>query len=766
MTSDIAFNIAFHEVYRMVELGMPPNGINPDDCGPYREVLTQLRETYTDAIDSAQILIDAGKYEGEPHDYGVRQVRNVWASHVRLDLPHEMPLIEAMQQAVAGGRSARRGLLEMIATLSDALPESRTRLALDMVDDASLLKPDEMLRLKDTLKETFGLPTGWIKEWAIVVRASAKTRRENATALIPAPTPADVPDDQKETWPYLIIENRMYFCAQRADMFGGASVARLPIADFFAKVTEEQTGEDGRKVFILTGATAANRPFQLTMEADEFADDRRLKAALTTGAGAQAPIYVGMAKHLAAAIQRLSGEIPIIKRYIRTGWADGLFLMPGRSIEGVTVVLGRKLPYSFAPDADSSLALQALESLLLSHTPQCGGPIVSFLFTPPLALIANWRNERYAGFVAGRTGSLKSSWSQAAMAMYGPGFMRDDLLVKWGQGATNNALMAMAVAAYDLPFLIDNYKPNTGDGPKGFINLIHNIVEGGEKDRLNRSSELRDSRPVFAWPLVTGEDVPDHEPSSLARVLVFSFARTDQSPELLGKAQLLAPHLAAIGQAWIIWLETDEGKAIVVQAAARFSAVREEWTTFLLGVRPDIVNVLRIASSLATNELTWAIAEQHPLIGSLLQKYGDQYFEGLKSVAIEMAKYTANALEATRFVGMLRDLLITQQAILIERGSRPGLDGDRMIGWKDVDGGAYLLMGVCRALMLRHFGKDCLNTISETMLYSQMKDLGYLVPGRERSTTTIRELGTVQRVVQLTSDAVQGPQIDESVTPE
>jgi hypothetical protein len=550
----------------------------------------------------------------------------------------------------------------------------------------------------------------------------------------------------------------MHFCAQRADLFGGASVARLPIADFHARIIEEQAGEDGRKVFVLNGATAAGRPFQLTMEADDFADDKRLKAALTTGAGAQAPIYVGMAKHLAAAIQRLSGEIPSIKRYTRTGWADGCILIPGRAIDGVTVALGRKLPYSFNSDAQAALGLQALEALLISHTPERGGPILSFLLTPPLALLANWRNERYGGFIAGRTGSLKSSWTQCAMCLYGRDYIRDDLLVKWGQGATNNALMAMAISAYDLPFLIDNYKPNTGDGPKAFINLIHNIVEGGEKDRLNRASELRDSRPVYAWPLVTGEDVPDHDPSSLARVLVFAFARSEESPAHLSTAQSLSAHLSAIGEAWIRWIESDEGRTIAAQAAARFSAVRQEWTTFLLAERPDIVNVLRIASSLATNELTWAIAEQHPLIGSLLQKYSDAYFEGLTRVALDMAKYTAEGLEAARFMGMLRDLLTTSQAVLIERGSRPGLDADRMVGWKAEDGGAYILMQVARALMTRHFGKDCLNTISETTLYSQMKDLGYLIPGKDKASSLIKELGAVQRVARLTPLAIQGGQ--------
>jgi hypothetical protein len=726
---------ALHAVYTLIELGQPPNGVKPSDCGPYAETIASLHQAYASSDD---------------HTEGIQEARDTWASVVRLGVPSDFPLIEAMREATTP-RQARLGLLEILEALDQAGgEEARKRLALDLVSDASALQPAEMLRLKDALRETFGLKPAWIREWVGAVKAAAKARKERAQTLIPAPTPTDAPDDQKATWPYLTIDGRMLFCAQKADMWGGNSVAQVPIADFCARIVEEQIGEDGRKQFQIEGATIAGRPFQLLIEAEDFADDRKLKAALTAGAGAQAPIYVGMAKHLGAAIQRLSGNITSIRRFTRTGWSDGTFLIPGRVLDHTTITLGRKLPYSLSTEADASLGLQALEALLLSHTPECGGPALAFLLTPPLALLAGWRNERSAFFIAGRTGSLKSSWSQVGMCLYGPGFIRDDLLVKWGQGATNNALMAMAVAAYDLPFLIDNYKPNTGDGPKAFINLIHNIVEGGEKDRLNRASELRDSRPVFAWPLVTGEDVPDHDPASLARVLVLPFARPEGVPEHLTNAQKLSGHLCAIGQAWIEWIEGDAGKTVITQASTRFDDVRREWMAYLLAERPDIQNVLRIASNLATNELTWAIAEQHPLIGPLLQKYADAYFEGLKSIGRQMASYTAESLEAQRFVAMLRDLLTTDRAVLINRGAAPGLDSERMIGWRAEDGGAFLLMRIARALIERCFGKDCLNNISDTTLYSQMKDLGYFIPGRDKATIQLWEGNKNQRVIRLT----------------
>jgi hypothetical protein len=764
-SSDTGHFAALQAIYRLVEQGLAPNGTQPEECGEHQELIQELYDEYQSVLRTTQLLVEAGRSTDDPHHAAILNIRSLWAAHVRAPMTHELRLIEEMRRIVTSSlERPRLGLVEIVDALQAAKDAgARRNLALDLVEDASILTPADLVRLADTLKTAFQIPVGWIREWKKAVLSAAKERRQRAAELIPA-AESEANEDQKATWPYLVVGERMIFCAQRADMFGGASVAQVPIADFNAKIIEEQCGEDGRKNFLIEGETLAHRPFQLTMEAEEFADDKRLKAALTAAAGAQAPIYVGMSKHLAAAIQRLSGDIPSVKRYTRTGWADGVFLLPGRTIEGVTVQLGRKLPYSVSGDAQIEQGLEALEALLLSHTPERGGPALSFLLTPPLALLAGWRNERYGLFIAGRTGSLKSSWSQAAMCMYGPGFIRDDLLVKWGQGATNNALMAMAVAAYDLPFLIDNYKPNTGEGPKAFINLIHNIVEGGEKDRLNRSSELRDSRPVFAWPVVTGEDVPDHDPASLARVLVLPFVRPDEATEHLAKAQRLSQHLCAIGRAWIEWIEGEVGRVIIVQAAERFEQTRREWSSYLLAERPDMVNVLRIASNLTTNELTWAIAEQHPLIGPLIQRYGERYYEGLTLIGRGMASYTAESLEAARFIEMLRDLLTTEQAILIEQNTTPGLNADRMIGWKADDGGAWLLMKPAQALMKRRFGEKCLNEISEMTLYSQLKDLGFLVPGKDKATHQRWMNGKNNRVVILTRIAIEGGERGDSAS--
>lgn len=190
------------------------------------------------------------------------------------------------------------------------------------------------------------------------------------------------------------------------------------------------------------------------------------------------------------------------------------------------------------------------------------------------------------------------------MCLYGPGFIRDDLLIKWGEGATRNAIMALATHAHDLPTPIDNYKPVTGGGAKDFVNLIHNILEGGEKDRLNRSAALVDTRPVFCWPISTGEDVPDKDPASLARLLVvhYGWPKGEANPRL-ARAQALFPHLSAVGRVWLEWLESREGAEVVRLLSSLFPQKRAEWAEKLRNIRPDMAKSPGMARSAI---VTWA----------------------------------------------------------------------------------------------------------------------------------------------------------------
>lgn len=559
--------------------------------------------------------------------------------------------------------------------------------------------------------------------------------------------------ERTETWPYDVKGGRLVYLTERI-FYDTVTIQQMPVADFHARIVSQITNEDKTRTFLVKGNAVRGGPFQFEMDAEEFGNDRKLKAVIDAASGALDPVRAGMGKHLTAALQLLAGDgMTQYKRYRRTGWVDGRFLIPGREPDGVLVELPHKPPFSISKDANLSHGLGALEALLKSMTPERSAVAVALVFQAPLSKLAKWENERYAIFISGRTGSLKTSFAQVLMCIYGRRFIDDEMLVKWGEGATANAMMSMATSAHDMPFLIDNFKPSTGGGARAFIGLIHNILEGGEKDRLNRASQLRDTKPIFCWPICTGEDVPNSDPASLARILIVPFLwQHGEDNDELTKAQMFAEHLPAIGGAWLDWLETDSGRKTVLRIATKFPGYRSTWSKHLRTLRDDSVNTLRVASNLASNQLTWEIMCEHPAIGPLAHEFKDAHLTGLRDiVALAMSTATAEALEATRYLATIKELVITGQAEIIRTD---GARNDRVIGYSDY-GGIYLLPKITRNAVERLLS-DNLNGISQSALHKQLDGQGFIASHNKGTFLKTKKIaGESVRVLHLHEHALE-----------
>jgi hypothetical protein len=274
--------------------------------------------------------------------------------------------------------------------------------------------------------------------------------------------------------------------------------------------------------------------------------------------------------------------------------------------------------------------MEALESLILAPGPERGTVLLAFALQGPLAWPVGLRNQRYGLFIRGHAGSLKTSVAQACIALYGADYMRDNPPVRWGEGLTHDAAMALAAHARDLPLMIDDYQPNADGGVRALSALMHNMLEGGEKSRLDGAGRLMPTRPVRCWPLITGRDDPGRDPALL--VLPFEWPPGERN-EPLAKAQALGTHLNAVGGAWLEWLETDDGTARAAEAGRQFSKLHAAWAAHLCDQQPEVCNPLRIASNLAFNQATYWAARCHPALGPLLERYVDAHQAGLTLAA-------------------------------------------------------------------------------------------------------------------------------------
>ena len=577
-----------------------------------------------------------------------------------------------------------------------------------------------------------------------------KRRRQSAQGApggdgAPGPPPDSAEGREDSPWPYGVDQaGRLVY----HETYKTRDSETKRVADFSARIRREIRTEGGDLHFELAGQGTGGRPFHTEISAPAFEEPRRLASTLREAVGGRARIYPRMRQHLPPAIISVSASegVEEITRYERTGWTASVqegvprFLIPGRAPEGTEIEV-QGLPYEHAPppppgDEGGEGALleegrKALEGLLTAHAPKVGTVLVSHLLVPPLARRAGLSDHRYALLAHGLSGSLKTSWAMAGMCLWGRGFSESKHLIKWGQGTTSNALITLASQAHDLPFLIDNYKRSTGRGAGDFIDFIHSALEGGEKRRLNRMSNLKDQKDLRTWPLATGEDVPDTDPATLARMLVVRLSwESGGHNEGLQAAQERPEALEELGRRWLGFLESEAGAEEVRKMAEAFEDRRAAWAKELRASRRDMVNPLRVASSLALNDLGYEAARSCDALAPALAPYAEAHAEGLSALAGQMASYGGESREAHRYLEALDQAISSGRAAIKPLGKEPaGYETEHFIGWDGSDTGEdvlYLLPGPAREAaeeMLAARGAD-LGGISERSLYAQLEDLG------------------------------------------
>jgi len=547
------------------------------------------------------------------------------------------------------------------------------------------------------------------------------------------------------TWPYDVNGGRITYMKYvgRGD---NEEIVSVPVADFTAHITHQITTEYGDRHYRLSGKPVVGGGFTTEIRADDFAETQKLVSVLDGAAGALDPVRTGMRQHLGPAIKLLSRreKIENWRRFERVGWDGRHYLIPGRLGINVECKTDRCLPFSCPHDADLDKGMEALEYLLMAFAPETTAPVIGFALLPPIARVAGLHNERFGLFIVGRTGVLKTSYIQTVLACYGNGFLDDNTLLKWGEGATRNAIMALATQATDAPLLIDNYKPGVGGGNEHFVALWHNIIEGGEKRRLSRAAELKETRPIWAWPIATGEAVPSEDASTLARMLAiqFEWARGQNNAEL-ARAQLLAEHLPAVLGTLLDWLEGD-GWELVREHGKALSDLRQIYALKMLDTEAEAINTRRMGSSLAVLDIGWSVLEAHPILGSMFQRFTPAFHQGLEKIAAWQAGRSLEALEARQFLDGLCKLLDSGRLWLTknrELGTREAQNERRgFVGWRTIEESAYVLpdaITLVKSLMGTH-----LNGVSDRTIYNQLAEIGALAGSDVGRNTKLIRIGT------------------------
>lgn len=567
--------------------------------------------------------------------------------------------------------------------------------------------------------------------------------RKKASAFISGADPDEAPEDdlpdtddederQINEGLYGIQNGRtvLIISKEKADANGSSDVtAKHFVCDFAAHITRKTHGEDGQMTFHVEGVTIGKTAFELSFPSGEITDARKMAFRLGGVIGDGIAIHAGMEKHLGPSIQAFTDRSKTvhIRTFERTGWTNDLreFIIPGMEKPDTEIILDRALPFRVEPCADGVAA--DLELLLSAHLDTITPIAFTHALFASMSRKANLQDEKFAAFIVGRSGTLKTSWAQMNMCIYGD-FATDDKLLKLGAGGTVNSMMDYPAKAADLPLLFDNFKPGTGAGQKDATTLVHGLMEGTERKRLNRDGTQRVAKELRCFLQFTGEDTI-HDAASVARMLILNASDPGAAcVQALTQLQARAHFLPRIGGAWLSWIQSIEAETIIAREAATLGERRGKWLAFLRKHSREMVNAMRVATSLACCEIAFSVARVCPAFAATLHWWQERFDQALLKCAADMTGYSAQSHEANRYISTLRSLVVGQRAYLQEKARDPDKDERRVfVGWQD-DERIYLLPDAAFNAVLDTLRNhpNALNGLSPNTIAKQLDQLGFL----------------------------------------
>lgn len=297
------------------------------------------------------------------------------------------------------------------------------------------------------------------------------------------------------------------------------------IPQFISDVTIQDAGECSRE-FRGTLRTS-NTTSEWKISADDYANDAKLKASLYAAAGPNLIIDCRM-DELRNAIAQMSTPSQEIQT-TDFGWTEqGDFLTPGAIITTSgwrTTGNGHVTVNMESEDIPRQLGLlepipEQVERLKRDVVPRLLGlqhlrvmlPLIGFVWVPILVRFLPDARP-FCLWLAGETGVGKSYIARLMQRFYG------DFSKYLSWASTVNSLQRAGYFFKNALVLIDDYKPDIVNS-RDVTRFIQTYADGSARGRLKKDATSNWSREVRGWMISTGEDLPEHSSSTLARMVI------------------------------------------------------------------------------------------------------------------------------------------------------------------------------------------------------------------------------------------------------
>jgi hypothetical protein len=281
------------------------------------------------------------------------------------------------------------------------------------------------------------------------------------------------------------------------------------------------------------------RETRFRISAQDFSDNQALTAAIQ-GAGGSRVVIHGPVSVLRQAISTLSWSPPRRprQRVVTTdfGWTtDGTaYLCPGGAVtadgfvatadvKGLDVDLSGEekachlglLPPG-TPEEVLAIKHHVAQELLQLHDRRV---TFSLLGAVAVAVLARFvpQADPFALWLVGLTGAGKSFLARLFMNFFGDFPVASGRSPGWS--STANFLQRQGYYFKDALYLIDNYKPDITRQPD-VLRTLQNYADRAGRGRLKVDATTNVTRPIRGLLVSTGEDVPEHTPSAVARSII------------------------------------------------------------------------------------------------------------------------------------------------------------------------------------------------------------------------------------------------------
>jgi len=440
------------------------------------------------------------------------------------------------------------------------------------------------------------------------------------------------------------------------------------ISDCAVCIQTETKAEDETE-FIFRGRGAQNeREVSFTIPASELAEPRKFKAALINMFGARnrvGDLNFDM-------VQSISRGVEVKKRVEIPAWDGPVPLIPGVGVDltgDIEYKLSTMTPAKVY-EGDLYKAKECLRKFFSLH--EYAPILMAAILGAPA--IARWHSdERFGIGLWGLTGSLKTSVTQAAMSVYGTGYLDDAAIFKHGQtGTTGVAALEVFVSAGILPQILDNIKTVNPRDSILYVSIVQAVIEGREKLRGAKDGGLRKTRIFRCTPVITGEIRPE-EASTTARILNLTWTRPED-PNALTYVQENVELMPVIGYHWLRFLASTDHN-LVDGFADKRSEVMKEYSS--------ITNPGRLATIYTLLGSVWNLLCESPL-GDVFMEFKERFFAALNKAIKEQGSLVTEETEVEKFTAGLAEMIASDPMLVIERapeyGTRPigRIDGDEL----------------------------------------------------------------------------------------